>query len=111
MPSAMIFCGLDLIMPGFMQAQREKPHRVLGIEFPPTGVGNFGEHTHRIFVVVGTPSIDQLARHHLGIGNADIGALERRAQNAFGRNRILLDIVRAGNQHAAKVLRPGPIPN
>ena len=35
MPSAMIFCGLDLIKPDFVQAQGVEPDRVLGVVFAP----------------------------------------------------------------------------
>ena len=108
-PSAMIFCGLALDHAQLVQPQRIEADRVFGVVFPPGAVGVLGQRLQRIVIAFGEAAIDDQPRRHFGLAGAQIGGFQDGADHALRRHRISCGIVPVRRQHAAEILRPGPV--
>ena len=92
--SAMIFLGLDLIMPDLVQPQRIEPHRVLGIVLAPFVVGHLAQRLERIVVAAVKPPSTMRRATRAGSLAQRSAALRIGAHDAFGRDRMLPDELR-----------------
>src|SRR6516165_1662347 len=93
----------------FVQTERIEPYRVLGIVFAPFVVGQLAEPLQSVVVPIGKTAIGEPSCDLGGVGGAPIRGLEDGAQHPLAGNRILSDVVAVADQHAAEILRPGPI--
>src|SRR4029077_17126231 len=98
-----------LYQPGFVQAQRIKPQRVLVIVFAPFVVRNLRECLEGIVVARREAAIDDALRRPGRLVGAQIGGLEDRPQYPLGCDRMVADELPVARQHAAEILRPRPI--
>src|SRR5215468_11263621 len=98
-----------LDQPRLVQPQRIEAERVLRVVLTPNVVADLAQILQRIVVALRVSLFDEQSRHALGIGRAEIGGLEYRAQHAFGGNWIFAGKLGAGYQYAAMILRPGPV--
>src|SRR5262249_16317374 len=94
---------------GFMQAQRVKPESVLVIVLTPFVVGQLAKCLLCGILARGEGAVDELPCNALPVGDAEIGGFKNGAQNSLGRNRIFADKLAIAGEHAAEILRPGPI--
>ena len=92
-PSARSLLGLDLIMPGLVQAQRVEAHGVLGVELAPLGVRNLGQRLERVLVALVNPPSTSCCATRSGSAAQIVGGLEHGAQEALGGNRMIADEV------------------
>ena len=109
MPLAMICLRSRLDHAGLLKPQRVKPDRVFGIVLPPLVVRHVGHRLQGIVIVGRETVIDDLSRHALRLGDTKVRRFENGADDALGRDRVVLNEVGVAGQHAAKVLRPRTI--
>ena len=62
-----------------------------------------------VVVVLRVALVHEEPGRPLRLERADVGGFENGAQRPLGRHRVLVDELPTGGDHAAEVLRPGPL--
>ena len=106
MPSAMIFCGLDLIMPSSCNRQRIEAYRVFGIVVPPSVERDLLQGFDGVIISRRETVIDKPPRDGLRVADAEICCFEDSTQHALGCDGILADEFPVARNHAAEMFRP-----
>src|SRR5690348_14315215 len=90
-----------------LQPKPIEAERVLRVVIAPDVVPDLAQRLQRIVVACRIPLLDEQSRNAFGLGNAQVGGLEDRAQDPLGGNRIF-----AGNRVSASLQSAGapPVP-
>jgi hypothetical protein len=96
--------------PRFMQPERIKAERVLGVIVAQAPVLDVGQRLERV-VLAGEAHIGQPLCNPLRFGSTIVCCFEERAKIALGGDRMLLHKIPTALERAAEILRPGPILN